>query len=681
MHRHLGCRLAHAAEEILEALDARHGGVELGPVRLEGRQVWAEQLDFHWPGAAREVVDDVRKNLDELDPHARERGRRPRPDLVDDLVDRPVALALGLEPDRVVAAVLQRREQAQLGAGPPTGPGHLRDPGEDAVDDVKLAIRFGQGRAARGPVIEDERPLIHLGQEAGFGRTVRDVPGGDEHHGGDSHAPRMVEHGAERALVRARQRVDGVTETLQGTRRRARWRGGVLRVARPEVALAEKRDHRAGESQRHQHGDRERDRQGVEELADHALQQAQRQEHDDGRQGGRRDRPEQLLDRVADGRRPVRVQVEMPDDILRDDDGVVDDETDGDRHGAEGHQVERLSEQPHHEDRDDERERDGRRADRGDPAVAEEEQEHNDGERGADQHGVADRGDGVAHECCLVVHGREAHARRQRVRQGAGDARHAVRDRKRVTAELARDVQLCDRSPVARDDAYAVGGAGRHRRQVAHPEPVPDDHVGDVIGGVRLRRAHHEVLPIVHRHSPNRSDGRGLADRSRELVERHPLLRQARRIGDDLDLAHVAPEHVHASDPRHPRHDRLDLVPRDVVQCGWVAALDIVRQDREERRCHPLDLDAHARRQVGHDLVDARADLLQRVEHLRARREIHVDLGAAPDGTRSDPGNAGDDTDGFLDGPRHAEQLLARAERRAGCDDRDAGEGQLGVDG
>src|SRR3989442_1028505 len=134
MHRHLGRRLAHAAEEILEALDARYGGVELGPVRLEGRQVWAEQLDFHWPGAAPEVVDDVRKNLDELDPHARERGRRPRPDLVDDLVDRPVALALGLEPDRVVAAVLQRREQAQLGAGPPTGPGHLRDPGADALD-------------------------------------------------------------------------------------------------------------------------------------------------------------------------------------------------------------------------------------------------------------------------------------------------------------------------------------------------------------------------------------------------------------------------------------------------------------------------------------------------------------------------------------------------------------------
>src|SRR5438445_2638804 len=83
------------------------------------------------------------------------------------------------------------------------------------------------------------------------------------------------------------------------------------------------------------------------------------------------------------------------------------------------------------------------------------------------------------------------------------------------------------------------------------------------------------------------------------------------------------------------RHDRLDLVPRDVVQCGWVAALDIVRKDREERRRHPLDLDAHARRQVGHDLVDARADLLQRVEHLRARRAINADAQRAAGGPRA----------------------------------------------
>src|SRR5256886_15768840 len=76
-----------------------------------------------------------------------------------------------------------------------------------------------------------------------------------------------------------------------------------------------------------------------------------------------------------------------------------------------------------------------------------------------------------------------------------------------------------------------------------------------------------------------------------------------------------------------------------------------------------------------------RADLLQRVEHLRRRREIHVDLGAAPDGAGSDPRDAGDNADGFLDGPRQAEQLLARAERGPGGDDRHACEFELGVDG
>src|SRR2546427_4620182 len=67
--------------------------------------------------------------------------------------------------------------------------------------------------------------------------------------------------------------------------------------------------------------------------------------------------------------------------------------------------------------------------------------------------------------------------------------------------------------------------------------------------------------------------------------------------------------------------------------------------------------------------------------HLCGRREIDVDLGAAPDGAGPDPRDAGDDADGFLDGPRHAEQLLARAQRGPGRHDRDAGEVELWVDG
>src|SRR2546430_15696059 len=150
-HRHLSRGLAHAAEEILQALDARHSGVEPRPVGLGGGQVGAEELDLHRAGIAGEVVDDVGEDLHELDPHARQRGTRLLPYLVDDVADRPVALALRLEPDDVVAAVLQRREEAELSAGPPTGPSHLRDPREDTVDHAQLAIGLRQRRAAPGP--------------------------------------------------------------------------------------------------------------------------------------------------------------------------------------------------------------------------------------------------------------------------------------------------------------------------------------------------------------------------------------------------------------------------------------------------------------------------------------------------------------------------------------------------
>ena len=44
--------------------------------------------------------------------------------------------------------------------------------------------------------------------------------------------------------------------------------------------------------------------------------------------------------------------VAMDDDVLDDDDGVVDDETDGRGEAAEGHQVEALADSPEKEDGD-----------------------------------------------------------------------------------------------------------------------------------------------------------------------------------------------------------------------------------------------------------------------------------------------------------------------------------------
>ena len=392
----------------------------------------------------------------------------------------------------------------------------------------------------------------------------------------------MVEHRAKGALVPAGQRIEGPAQAVEDAGRLPRYGPGVLGVPGGQVALAEERNQREREEQRYQHRDGERDRKRVKELAHDALEEAERQEHDDGGERGRGDRPDQLLDRIADGPGLVRVQVEVPDDVLRDHHGVVDHEADGDRHRPEGHEVERLPEPRHHEDRNDERERNGGRADRGDPPVPEEEQEHDDGERRTDEHRVAHGAHRVAHQRRLIIDGPEPHPRRQDGSQPAGDGGDAVGNRQRVAAKLTVDVKLRHRPPVAGDDADAVLRAGHHGGEIPYPESVTDDDPGDVVRGMRFGGAHHQVLLVTARQPSDRGHRRRIANLVGQLGVGHPERRQARGIGDDLDLPHVAPEHVHPSDAGDARHDRLDLVAGDVVQGRRVATLDVVRQDREE---------------------------------------------------------------------------------------------------
>ena len=155
-----------------------------------------------------------------------------------------------------------------------------------------------------------------------------------------------------------------------------------------------------------------------------------------------------------------------------------------------------------------------------------------------------------------------------------------------------------------------VLGAGRDAGEVAHAQPLRNDEVGDIVGGMRLGRGDDEVLLVVLRHAPDRGDVRALPDRGREVLVRQALPGESRRVGDDLDLTHIAPLHVHASDAGHARDERLDLVARDVVQRRRIAALEIVGEHRKERRRQALDGDHDARREVALDLIHARLYLL-----------------------------------------------------------------------
>ena len=163
-------------------------------------------------------------------------------------------------------------------------------------------------------------------------------------------------------------------------------------------------------------------------------------------------------------------------------------------------------------------------------------------------------------------------------------------------------------------------------------------------------------------------------------VERQARGGEARRIREHLDLAHVGPLHVHPSHAGKPGEHRLDLVAGDVEQRGGIAPLEVVAQDREQAGREPLDLDVEARREIAPDLLDARAHQLQRVVHVGAFREVDVHLARAANGAALHPHHAGDDAHRLLDGPRHREHDLPRPEARALGHDRDAGEGELGVD-
>ena len=452
---------------------------------------------------------------------------------------------------------------------------------------------------------------------------------------------------------------------------------------RRDELLGEERDQREREEQRDEHRHGEGGRERGEELPHHPLEQAEGEEHHYRGDGRRRDGPDELLHGGAEGGEAAArgAEPQVARDVLGDDDGVVDHEADRDRHGAQGHQVERLADQPHDEHGHRERHRDRRRADGGDAPVAQEQEQHQHGEHGTDEHGVAHRADGVAYQRGLVVHPLEMDAGREARRERGDDSGHAVGDLEGGPLDLPRDVDERRGLAVARHDADVILRAHLHARHVPHPQPVRDHHAADVLGAVGLLIGHDQVLAVVLRHATDRLHGDGPPDRVGQVGVREAQRREPRRVCDHLDFAYVRALDVHAPHAGDARDQRFDLVARDVVQGGRITPLEVVRDDREQRRSESLDLDLQVRRQHPLDLAHARAHELKGVGHIGARREGDRDLARAADRLRLDARHARDHAHRLLERPRDAEDHLARAEGRALRDDLDPREQELGVDG
>ncbi len=393
---------------------------------------------------------------------------------------------------------------------------------------------------------------------------------------------------------------------------------------------------------RHRHGgvqERERDREDDhqrelrEHLAGLPLDQEQRQEDDDNGQRRGNDGRQDLL-RAGDGSLlgALAIPLDVPEDILEDDDGVVHDQADCERQAAQRHRIQRITAQVEEGERGDDRNRDGERHHQRAAHVAQEEEQDQDGEEAADHRVCFHVRDGVLDKVRVVggdmkaeigielarslhplenrlggIHGvgaallgdDEAGGRlpiqarvHARLRVGIGDRRHVSEGDqasvKRAYREPLDLLRIGEPSQTA-NEVFGVASPGDARGEVGVflDEAACDCREREVVRA-QARRIHlyqdHPLLTTRHRH---RSDAIGRLDDGRYLVVQE---------GAQLHLVRD-PGHSNRQD-RHLR--RVELVNRRVLQrrvvgegaLGALHLLEHIHRGLPDIRA-PVELDAH----------------------------------------------------------------------------------------
>ena len=307
------------------------------------------------------------------------------------------------------------------------------------------------------------------------------------------------------------------------------------------VRLEQKRAHHRRRRQRddHRHEDRDRQRHGelAEEASDDSAHQQDRDEDRDERDADRED-GEADLARSGPGRlERRRAHLEVPGDVLDDDDRVVDDEAGRDRQRHEREVVDRVAEQVHRPEGPDQRNgnRDARNERRA--HAPQEGEDHEDHEHDRDREGDLDVPDRSPDRRRAVENSGELDRRRDlglELRKHGLDPVDGLDD---VRSGLAKDDD--------QDRRLSVGEAGR--------ADVLDrvDDVGDVreaeraaaLVGEDERPVQAGIQELVRRADGPRALGRAdlalravgvlAGEESPDVLERQPRVVERRRVGLD----------------------------------------------------------------------------------------------------------------------------------------------------
>ena len=242
----------------------------------------------------------------------------------------PSALIPGLE-QHAADALVDRRNAGELE--------HLRVFGKLARNLVQLVgvhLHLIGRRIGRPDHLVQDDALVLRRRQFGLGgheqshrRQEQDKP----HH--QHHRPRLQD-AREQPLVPAAQVVELVVDEL----REARLPAGALKQARTHH-----RREGQGDNARDRHRAREREGELGEQRAGQSALESDRHVHRHQDNGHRQDRAAELA-RGDQRRHPAGVAallVDVPEDILHHDDGVIDHQPDGQDQGQQREQIDRVS--------------------------------------------------------------------------------------------------------------------------------------------------------------------------------------------------------------------------------------------------------------------------------------------------------------------------------------------------
>jgi hypothetical protein len=612
--------------------------------------------------------------------HGRDRGaqalgleqrREPAPALVDEVLLRDAALARRPELD-VHAAQVRRllRVVADGDHGVPHA-GQLLDLGGDARADQARAVEAGALGGAEGDL---ELRLVFDGQEVGAGGPGEQRRRAERGEAREHHRPAVRHAPAQGAQVAA---LDRAVEP-----RVAAARPGRLR---PQKARREARRQREADDERHDDGERHREAERAHEPADDAVHQRHRREDGDQRQRRGEHRQADLA-RALDGghRAALAARLHAVVDVLEHDDGVVDDDADGEREREQRERVEREAGGAHQPERADDARGDGDGGDERRAHVAQEQKHDGGGEHRAEHQVLLHRPDRVLDELRLVARDVDRVAGGQ-LRPQFGEALFdPPNDLDRVGAALLAHVEQHRRLAALVPGRLGLGHAVFDRRDVAQPHRVAlargDDELAERLDRLDpAARAQRERAAALL-DAPGRNFDVLRGERPIDVDDREPEFLQPRRVDEHVNLPPPAAQDGHLADAA----DGLEPAAQDLVgELGDVAHV-VVRRQGERQHGGGVGVElgdrgrVDARRQRRQDLADLVAHLLGGDLDVFLEDERDVHLADALDRDRAQLVDAADGVDGGLElvGNLELDLFGGRAGRQRR--DGDGGEVDLG---